>query len=527
MDLVDFDEKIYFDSKVSGEMYREMQRLFGSYIWYRTIRDRGSSFKACCCSYCGGYFEIPKSDKQNYAKKHRDIFVCECCGEVGTLICEGRMQNYVTLDSKGRAVFVEAIDKNTVEFRCFYIEASYSDSEVMANIWWEEDARYILSPGEAIQYIHREGKWKQLENPREPWNASSGYPFDNRTYVIANPDELNGTFLEYADIRRFAVQVTPYSRRGNRLVQPAYMRYLCAFCHYPVLEYLIRYGCYDIIDDFIYFNQRNKKFLEWNAKKISDFCKMPKRDAINWISEGGDIAFRKWYAVSKNCNEAREFRNKLQFEFVEKMCIENEADILTTARYLIRQRESDAHLLSDYWDACEFLGRDLENALVRYPKNLREAHDEFTAAMNRIREETVIRDKSKATSIYQSNTLPRYKRLYTYYTDKYCAMVPEMLSDIALEGKNMHHCVAGYVDRHARGSTIIIFIRDPIYPLIPQWTAEISPEGRLRQVQGFNNRKENKPGKEAMEFIEKWLSKVKKRYKKMMKEMDTANERNN
>lgn len=527
MECRDLEKRIYFDSTVSPEMYERMRRLFTPYIWYRTIKENGKSFKACWCSACGGYFELDKSDGRDHAKTHREISICKCCGEVGTLICEGRMKSYSSLTSKGRVVFAEALDRNTVEFRCFYIIAEYDAENVQADIIWTEDARYILSPCEAVEYIHRNGEWERLKNPREPWTLVRGCTFDINYYILADTDELRGTFLEYADIDSFAKNITPYTESGNSHDQPAYMRYLCAFCRYPVIEYLMRYGCYDIIRDLIYFRKKHGKFLRWNAKKISDFCMMPKRDAIRWISEGGDIRFREWYSIFQSYDETRELHERLDYTSAERMCKKYDCDMLKTARYLIRQHEGDAQLLEDYWDACEFLGRDLANERVRYPKNLRAAHDEFTAAMNLIREENTIRDRELAKGIYRSETLPKYRRLYDYCTDRLCAMIPEQLSDIALEGRNMHHCVAGYTDRHAQGKTIIVFIRDPMYPLIPRWTAEISPEGVLRQVQGFNNRTENKPDEAAMAFIDEWLSIVRIRYQKMIKEMERTNEQHN
>lgn len=518
MDCKNFEDRLYFDTSISPEYHEAMQRLFTPYIWYRTIKDDEGSFKACWCSCCGGYFEVPKSDKRNYRKKHRDTLECKHCGEIGTMICKGRMRSYSTLNAKGRAVFAKALDKNTVEFRCFYMAAEYDEYNVQANIVWTEDARYILSRGEAVEYVCRDGEWKQLDEPREPWTLVSGYSFKINHYVLANPDELRGTFLEYADIKGFEVNVTPCFKNGNVHDQPAYMKYLCAFCRYPVLEYLMRYGCYNIISDFIYLRIKHGKYLRWSAKTILDFCKMPKRDAIRWISEYGSIEFRYWYDIAKSFDEACEFYEKLNlFLNLEEMCDEYGADKRETARYLIRQNERDTHLLSNYWRACDFLGRDTANVRVKYPKKLREAHDEFTSAMNRIREESIIRDKTLALSVYQSETLPKYRRLYDYCTNDLCAMIPEQLSDIALEGNNMHHCVAGYTDRHAQGKTIIVFIRNPMYPLIPKWTAEISPDGELKQVQGYNNRPENKPDEDGMAFINEWLQVVKARFKNQMK----------
>ena len=91
------------------------------------------------------------------------------------------------------------------------------------------------------------------------------------------------------------------------------------------------------------------------------------------------------------------------------------------------------------------------------------------------------------------------------------AIVPEQLSDIKLEGTIQHHCVGGYLDRHATGSTIIIFIRRTMLPAIPLYTVEISPDGTLRQIQGYHNEERNKPTPEADAFVKRWLAEVQRR----------------
>lgn len=88
----------------------------------------------------------------------------------------------------------------------------------------------------------------------------------------------------------------------------------------------------------------------------------------------------------------------------------------------------------------------------------------------------------------------------------------------------MHHCVGGYIDRHARGETIIVFVRDPMYPLIPRWTVEISPDGKLIQVQGYNNRQENKPSGEAKAFLDRWLTVVQARHRQWARQAVQAKE---
>ena len=77
--------------------------------------------------------------------------------------------------------------------------------------------------------------------------------------------------------------------------------------------------------------------------------------------------------------------------------------------------------------------------------------------------------------------------------------IPESVSEIIAEGSNLHHCVAGYAERHAEGKLHILFIRKKSNPDKPFYTMEVSTDGRIMQVRGHRNR-DPTPGVRA--FVE-------------------------
>ena len=56
--------------------------------------------------------------------------------------------------------------------------------------------------------------------------------------------------------------------------------------------------------------------------------------------------------------------------------------------------------------------------------------------------------------------------------------------------------------------------RRRLAPMVPVWTVELSPEGDLIQIQGYNNRRENKPRGTGQAWVDAWLLEIKKRMKK-------------
>jgi hypothetical protein len=87
---------------------------------------------------------------------------------------------------------------------------------------------------------------------------------------------------------------------------------------------------------------------------------------------------------------------------------------------------------------------------------------------------------------------------------------PESSEDIILEGSILHHCVGGYVERHAEGKTNILFIRKKTAPDTPFFTVEVSNELRIIQCHGYRNEAENPKPEEIKSFEEAYNEFLKK-----------------
>ena len=53
--------------------------------------------------------------------------------------------------------------------------------------------------------------------------------------------------------------------------------------------------------------------------------------------------------------------------------------------------------------------------------------------------------------------------------------------------------------------------------MIPLWTAELTPDGKLTQIQGYHNEIENKPKGKDKEWVDGWLKEVRRRLAKERK----------
>jgi hypothetical protein len=101
--------------------------------------------------------------------------------------------------------------------------------------------------------------------------------------------------------------------------------------------------------------------------------------------------------------------------------------------------------LRDYYKMCRDLNR---RSYEKYPKNLRLAHD---LVLRNFKNKEKYYDDVKFASLVD-NTLAWSK-------DEYQILVPQVSADVKLEGQNLDHCVASYIDRILDGTTQIVFFR--------------------------------------------------------------------
>lgn len=174
-------------------------------------------------------------------------------------------------------------------------------------------------------------------------------------------------------------------------------------------------------------------------------------------------------------------------------------------RYLERQHEQ-YNYLRDYWETAGRLGMDLEDGQVRWPKNLKSAHDKAVARYN-----------AKLDTEAESMIGGRAAALgwLCWERDGLLIRPCASLEELRREGKVLHHCVATYDRRYAGGETAILFIRRSDAPDEPYYTLELD-EGHLtvRQNRGLRNCTRTEA---VRDFEAAWLEWARQKRRKMEK----------
>ena len=164
---------------------------------------------------------------------------------------------------------------------------------------------------------------------------------------------------------------------------------------------------------------------------------------------------------------------------------------------------SDLQILRDYILMHQRLNPDtpltLEDYKIKDLEDLRRRHDRLVIAQKEFN------DKSFAEKWAMQK--PKWEK-FCYKDKDFEIIAPESGEEVIAEGRILDHCVGGYVDRIAKGETIILFMRKRSDPQKPFYTLNISPDGtRLIQVHGYKNRwPATDP--ETLPFLDKWVEKL-------------------
>ena len=139
----------------------------------------------------------------------------------------------------------------------------------------------------------------------------------------------------------------------------------------------------------------------------------------------------------------------------------------------------------------------LHNALV----DLKREQDANMRAQYDARRRAELEEDKKAFEKLQKDRIETFED----EDDEFCIKVPKTLEEITTEGIKLHHCVGGYLSRHAHGQTNILFLRRKANEDSSFYTVEIN-HGKVIQIHGLHNRwLGNNP--EAVPFMYQYLKK--------------------
>lgn len=167
----------------------------------------------------------------------------------------------------------------------------------------------------------------------------------------------------------------------------------------------------------------------------------------------------------------------------------------------------------DYIEMSEVLGVDLSRKSVRYPRDIKEAHDRLMMLLDSEGNEEV-----DAAFARVADPVVEDLGMYSYESKMFCIIVPQTRAEFIAEGQSLNHCVGRflhYYNNHVAGTRMIFFIRKVTERDRPFFTMEVDmKQFTILQLYGYGDCNAKKHVKR---FAEGFVNALRKSREKGMK----------
>lgn len=458
----------------------------------------------CCSSYAPAPFGFLGYGGEQVI--HRQQTICPCCGAKAEAVHIGRINGYYTLRNCW-PLEVCAIN-GRLALICWYIrlEVDKAGEEQISAFPY---LAYVVEQRK-INFFSGYIKWYTTLKLLNHWESRAKYKdhFGKAEGVFPwNKRILEGTTAENS-------KLDLYMKCKGDLYPVSYLK---LWLRRPQVENLLMQGVGNILAEMIcrdctahsYYdgasNIPHLKDVNWKEKRPAQMLGLSKEEFRHARADGWTLAELEVYrdirnrGVRINPDADMKLIRKVSAGTMKRLLREcDDFPVMKTVRYLLKDKKRDAGMLIDYWRMAVTNGSNLNDSDVRFPQNLKNAHDAEDARQRMIKDEAI----SKAFVKRYDVLMP-----YAFEADGLLirpAATPEELFE---EGEKLHHCVYSYRENHANGKTAIFLIRKTDAPDVPYFTLEFDEAGiTVRQNRGKHNCSRTA---EVRAFEDKWLDWVK------------------
>lgn len=504
--------------EIMGEVPRLLPADFGKwiqqdvtyrsrYIYYRYDKKKKGQGQDGYCTHCRSKVKVDGA-------LHRKEGLCPVCHSKITFLCKSKA-GYVR-DEIGAGI-MQKVSSGFV-IRTFHVCKRYDKSYQRPTLSVYEHSRVFIGfSGEIRQYQH--GICEETQDSR--W-----YPVKYMTsgergvmYTGNMRKLLSETGLKYCGLYEYAS-----SERGREINAAAYIKF---FYSEKKIEYLAKMGMTSLIADIT--AEHTQSGFDFRKPTIFEIMGMSKEDTRYAQEANADLTTVRELKHLRRQNikmsyqqfeDAREIFGNAYHDYLKMLKYGTPGKVIKYLRQQAegKKRQRYQNILIDWIDYVSFgkqLGYDFKNDFVLYPKDLRARHDTASFLIQEKERERKKKEINKQNK--QIKTLyEEWKEKYRFENKKLMIAAPKEASDIVEEGQKMHHCVGSYVQRVAKGETIILFIREKEHPEEPFYTMEIKG-GKVSQCRGKYNAGMTEEVKRFVEQFEKKMLNPKPKQEKRKK----------
>ncbi len=466
-------------------------RLFDNiqYLFFGKKNKKG--VRCVTCSSCGASYEVSDANIQ-----YKALGVCEKCGHSAIYIAE----RYTGSREDKQKACICSRKGDTYLFDTREVYRTYTGTK----------AKYISVPVERVLYwpkaekrkIYKYG-YKNIMYCGYDWYRA----VDERPTIKAMVYDRNLTNVLPG---RFAMEIeNALSGYQSDICVPRLVLNLEVI---PQTEYLLKMGMLQLAAeaDRLPFGD-GKGFAD--AMGVNNAYREMYKQLDITVEEHGFVKNYDGLIKAESICKMREYRINGRADCVSlrnRYGISIEKALRHIERLKSSKNSADYLLMiwNDYLGMAEELKFDLTNMSVLYPNDLKAAHDRLVTMIN---EQKMVAKKAQ----YEQEAKAFAERSGFFFdmaqkcqTKDYVMRIARTRYDLTKEGTELHHCVGSdmYWQRHAKGESLICFIRKRGQEDIPYFTCEITLNSfngyRISQLYGM---KDCKPNAEIRAFAEKFL----------------------
>ena len=482
------------------ECFAKRHALVYRFAWEQTAGGKKHRAVKCHCSVCGAvyYCAYIKNTKgpcgftdAGVAIFDRCNVICAWCGAQCTALYGREKSDCVLYGSDVLEVTTRQRNLCLIHWRgllCF-------DALGRRRVTWERVDACIFNGRRAMWFTSRcrfVYSWSYLPQ----WTSRTSRSITDMCVSLIKPfgeTVLARSLLPHCKLDRYMDAVPA--------ADP--VAYLRLYQRHKNIEVLVTSGCSGILREMIDYGKTD--LLNLRAKKPHEMLRLDKQDLAIVRNHGlrGLQVYRELrdtYGIRLGASDMKICGSK----FAWLVSAIYGPHFVRALHYLDRQdsRLASPRYYTDYLDMAKKLQYDLTKEDVLYPPDLVQAHNHAVDACK------VVEDAWMAAAFEM-----RFAALsrYAWHTETLAIFPARRQKDLIDEGAALHHCVATYAERHARGDTAIFFIRRTGAPDESFYTLEFDEKAMVvRQNRGLRNCARTP---EIVAFEAEWLKFVRKKEK--------------
>ena len=483
---------------VTKELTEAATQALKGFLWRGRLERK--HIRRYMCSLCGGEFETDAHEEDDVYNEfpitsktaHNDLIECPACGRLVVVYDAWRMKGNTCVP-----MFFE------------YWRKSAADRDVLVGIGARVMSDY-MEPWTTASLKMRVLSFAVMKYGRKGTRYIADGDGYRVTYDLASLDNgfigarrmmdedsvgeaIRGTVWERVWHERFLYCSPQF---GHHLVSPLF--HLSWLSRHPMVEYMLKMGFVGLVAEKLKLTRYDKDDVNWDAKDAEEAFGLDMATIRQLRPFGAELTKGELAAFKRLTIHARQWPVPVRMEYIRAMelrlYIGNIIDLCEARRYSLkdelkylrrqmgRNRVSRYTELRDYWEECDLLGVPADDYRTRHPKDLLEAHREFSGRIKHIKNQ--LHDAAIAKNAGAND------ERFAFAAEGLIMRCAASSKEVIDEGTALNHCVGRYVEQYAKGNTVIMLLRRAEEPDKPWHTVEISPQGVMIQCRGRGNRTE-------------------------------------